>query len=170
VTHLEALQAVPHFSHAFVADSGRDATSLDEHSLPGTSSDELPLNTRTISVGARAVGLAFSRRGHRPAPLCVHPILLRTETTRGGRATGAVRITIPVFIFLVAIGASITELDGISMSVFCPRGVARVSDVKRRARSWGWDKQDKQLMWGGLRMAAGIASLVKLSMERTDRL
>ena len=38
-----------------------------------------------------------------------------------------------------------------------------------RACSWGWDKQDKQLMWGGLRMAAGIASLVKLSMERTDR-
>ena len=125
MTHLEALQAVPHFSHTLVADSGRDATSFDEHSLPGTSSDELPLNTGTISGGARAVGLALSRRGHRPTPLCIHPVLLRTETTRGRRATGAVRITIPVFIFLVAIGACIAELDGVSMSVFCRRGMPR---------------------------------------------
>lgn len=135
MTHLEALQTVPHFSHTFVADSGRYATSLDEHSLPGTSSDELPLNTRTISVGSRAVALAFSRRGYRSAPLCIHLVLLRTETTRGRRTAGAVGITIPIFIFLVAIGASIAELKRISMcQCFVVGAWQGGSDARKEAR------------------------------------
>ena len=136
MTHLEALQTVPHFSHTFVADGGRYATSFDEHSVPGTSSDELPLNTRTISVGAGAVALAFSRRGYWSAPFCIHLILLRTETTRGRRTAAAVgiTITIPIFIFLVAIGASIAELKRISMSVFCRRSKARREQCKKGSK------------------------------------
>jgi len=113
VTHLEALQTVPHFSHTLVTDSGRDPASFDEHSLPGTSPDELPLVAHTIgdiSVCARRVALAFSHRGHQSAPLCVHPVLFKPETTRRGRATGAVRIRIAVFIFLVAVGAGVAKL------------------------------------------------------------
>jgi len=124
VTHLEVLQTEPHFPHTLVADSSRDATSFDEHSLPGTSSDELPLIAHAIggtSGGARAVALAFSRRGHQSAPLCIHPLLFRSETTRGGRNTGAVRITVAVLFFLVVIGASVAKLEGISMSVVCRR-------------------------------------------------
>jgi hypothetical protein len=148
VAHLEALQAVPHFSHTLIADSGRDAASFDEHGLPGTSPDELPLianTTGSISVGARAVALALSRRGHRTAPLCIHPVLFRPETTRGYR-TGAIRITVAVFIFLVAIGASVAKLEDISMSVFCGRGKPRGSDVRKRenpqARSMGVKEQE----------------------------
>jgi hypothetical protein len=86
VTHLEALQTVPHFTHTLVTDSGRDAASLDEHGLPGASSDELPLVAHTIGgmkVGARRVALAFRRRRHQGARLCIHPVLLRPDTTRG---------------------------------------------------------------------------------------
>lgn len=125
MTHLEALQTVPHFSHTLVTDSSGDAASLDEHSLPSTSSDELPLVAPTIggmNVGASRVVLptllAFHSRGHRSGPLCVHPVLFKPETMRGRRMAGVVGIA-------VTIGASVAKLYGISESVFCRRSKPR---------------------------------------------